>query len=87
MSLYAADGSFNVTEVDGTTYTGKYAADGSYNVVIVDGLSYTGSQHKCGAFNVIEYVSGPPMAYHPCGAHVYSVSPYVEGTMKVTFTI
>ena len=42
MSLYAADGSFNVTFVDGTEYVGLHADDGSYNAVEVDGSEYTG---------------------------------------------
>ncbi len=37
MSLYSADGRFNITVVDGTTYTGTYAVNGSYNVVATSG--------------------------------------------------
>ena len=49
MSLYAADGSINVTIVDGSTYTGLYAPDGSWNV-ITDGSQ--GLYHPCGAYRV-----------------------------------
>lgn len=84
MSLYAADGSYNVTVVSGSTYTGLHAPDGSYNVVVVDGSAITGLYHKCGAYNVIQYVSGPASYYAPCGAIMVSQTPYVSGTMKVT---
>lgn len=85
MGIYADDGSFNVTEVDGSTYTGLYSADGAYNVVVVDGSTYTGLYAPCGAYNVCSYVSGPVSIHHPCGAFMISESPYTEGTMKVTF--
>ena len=84
MSLYASDGSFNVTVVDGTAITGLYAADGSYNVVQVDGTDYTGIMAPCGAFNVFVYTSGQPASRAPCGAFMISEDPYVSGTMKVT---
>lgn len=34
--LYAADGSYNVTVVDGTAFVGVYAPDGSYNVTVIN---------------------------------------------------
>lgn len=49
MSFYGADGSWNVTVVDGSTYTGFYAADGSVNVIKATGSSYVGAYHPCGA--------------------------------------
>lgn len=52
MSLNAADGSFNVSVVSGSVYTGLYAADGSYNVVASPGSSYVGLYHPCGALYV-----------------------------------
>jgi hypothetical protein len=84
MALYAADGSFNVTVVDGTTLTGIYAADGSFNVYIVDGTTLTGLYHACGAYNV--YISDGDIVsvVHPCGAMVMSQDPYVPGTVKAT---
>jgi hypothetical protein len=84
MALYAADGSFNVTVVDGTTITGVYAPDGSMNVHTVDGTELTGLYHPCGAYNV--YISDGDIVgvIHPCGAMVMSQSPYVAGTVKAT---
>jgi uncharacterized repeat protein (TIGR01451 family) len=84
MALYAADGSFNVTVVDGTTITGVYAPGGSMNVYLVDGTTLTGLYHPCGAYNV--YVSDGDIlgVIHPCGAMVMSQSPYVPGTVYAT---
>ena len=84
MSLYATDGSFNVTVVDGTDITGLYAADGSYNVVQVDGSEYTGLYAPCGAYNVQVYSEGQPAVHAPCGAYLISEEPYTVGTMHVT---
>lgn len=52
MSLYAADGSLNISVVSGSSYTGVYAADGSLNVVKAPGGSYVGAYHPCGALYV-----------------------------------
>lgn len=52
MGLYASDGTYNVTVVDGTTFTGIYASDGSINVVVAPGDSFVGLYHPCGAFYV-----------------------------------
>lgn len=52
MSLYATDGSINVTVVAGSSYTGLYAADGSYNVIASSGSTYVGLFHPCGALYV-----------------------------------
>jgi hypothetical protein len=57
MSIRAADGSINVTVVDGTTYTGVTASDGSANV-IDDAGTNQGSHHPCGAFRVTVASSG-----------------------------
>lgn len=86
MSLYAADGSFNVTVVDGTTIGGLQAADGSYNVVQVDGTSIVGLHHACGAYNVVHGTVGSiyDSPHHACGAYYVSVSPYLPNTMQVT---
>lgn len=45
--LYAADGSWNVTNVIGDVYTGLYAADGSIN--IISSSPGSGAYHACGA--------------------------------------
>lgn len=50
--IYAADGSINVTVVDGSTLTGLYAADGSWNVVNSPGTGLVGAYHPCGAYYV-----------------------------------
>lgn len=84
MSLYAADGSFNVTVVDGTTLTGLYAANGSINVVERDGTTLTGLYHPCGAWNVVVSNGSTLGTYHPCGAFNVSVSPYQYNAVKVT---
>lgn len=48
--IYAANGSINVTVVDGTTFTGLYARDGSWNVVVSDGIGFKGRYHPCGGY-------------------------------------
>lgn len=50
MSYNAADGSINISVVDGSTYTGLMAADGSVNCVVSTGSSYVGAYHPCGAW-------------------------------------
>lgn len=59
--LYAADGSWNVTVVDGATRVGRYAADGSLNVTQQGaGSRPFGLFNKCGAMNVtLVTVSSP----------------------------
>lgn len=49
--VHAADGSINVTVVDGTANVGTTAPDGSINIIVSDG-SNIGSHHTCGAFRV-----------------------------------
>lgn len=51
-TLYAADGSLNVSVVDGSSYTGIYAKDGSINVQVAPGGSYVGAYAPCGAWYV-----------------------------------
>ena len=85
MTLRAADGSTNVTVVDGSSYTGLYAADGSLNVVQVPGSAYTGLYHACGAYNVVLYTTGETTIQHPCGAWLVSqAGAYVPNTYQVT---
>lgn len=84
MTIYAADGSTNVTLVDGTERTGIYANDGSFNVVEVDGTTYTGTYAPCGAMNICFSEDGSFGVVHPCGALNVSSDPYVAGTHKVT---
>jgi len=84
MTFYAADGSMNVTVVDGLTITGIQAADGSTNVVQRDGLSLVGSQHPCGAYNIVN--DGTSVGYyHTSGAlNISQFGAYRENTVKVT---
>lgn len=84
MGLYATDGSFRVTVVDGTTLTGIYAADGSYNVVQQDGTTLTGAIHPCGALNVFVNDGSFDQWYHPCGAWIVQVTPYANDCVDVT---
>lgn len=49
MSLYASNGSINVSVVDGSVKTGATAPDGSWYVVLAPGGSYVGAYHPCGA--------------------------------------
>jgi hypothetical protein len=58
MSLYAADGSINVTVVNGASLTGVQAPNGSYNVVVSDPDTLCGLYHSCGAFNVVTAPDG-----------------------------
>lgn len=53
MSAYNSSGQPNLTETNGSTYTGRYAPDGSMYIVINDGSSYTGFHHRCGAVNAV----------------------------------
>lgn len=85
MPFYAANGTMNVTVVNGSSYSGLYAADGSVNVVQVNGSAITGRYHPCGAYNVVLYTSGATTAAHPCGALLVSqVGGYVPNTTQVT---
>ncbi len=84
---YAADGSLNVSSVNGLTYTGLYAADGSINVVVSSGASYVGAYHPCGALNVTDApapsIGALPMRA-PDGSLNVSQSPYTNGGQRVT---
>lgn len=86
---YAADGSLNVTVVNGATYTGLYAADGSYNVFVVDGTVYVGEYAPCGAWNVRTAPapaagSGAQTQTSPEGGLYVSQTPYTNGAQRVT---
>lgn len=82
--FYAADGSWRVSVVDGTTRTGRYAADNSLNIIASDGLSPHGRTHRCGAM----YVTVAPSGYHginaPDGSLYVSESPYTNKGQHVT---
>lgn len=85
MALYAADGSINVTVVDGTAITGLYAADGSWNVVVSDGIDHAGVYHPCGAYWVTVLEDGPEGIYATDGSLYVQESPYTyTGGLRVT---
>lgn len=85
MSLYAADGSFNVSIVSGSSYTGLMAADGSYNVVKAPGGSYVGAYAPCGAYYVTVTDSAKRGFRAPDGSLYVSSSPYVpNGAARIT---
>ena len=84
MALYAADGSMNVSVVDGNSYVGRYAPNGSMYVVVTDGSAYTGINHRCGALYVVN-TETPVLSYqHPSGGINVSDSPYATGSARVT---
>lgn len=84
MSLYAADGSLNITVVNGNTYTGLYAADGSINVVVSNGSSIVGAYHPCGAWWVTVAGSGLLPARAPDGSLYIATTPYTTRGTRVT---
>lgn len=75
MSLYAANGSLNVTVVDGTSRTGLIAPDGSRYIVMSDGSAPIGVHHRCGAWNA---------TYAPAGGTVPNKAP--DGSFYVSDT-
>lgn len=84
---YAGDGSWNITVVNGSVYTGLNAADGSLNVYQSASLNPIGQYAPCGAYNVT--VAGTPvLAFNPRqapnGSLNISVSPYTNGGQHVT---
>jgi len=83
--LHAADGSINVTVVNGASITGAYAANGSLNVIHPAGGGVKGATHPCGAM----YVTNSPGTLVPMrapdGSLYVQVSPYKENSgQKVT---
>lgn len=84
MSLYATDGSINVSVVDGSTYTGLYAADGSLNVVISDGSVYRGAYHPCGALWISLTPTTSMSLRAPDGSLYVTDSPYSTQGQEVT---
>lgn len=69
MSLYNADGKVNVTQVNGSTWTGLYASDGSINVVVDDAAHY-GVFHPCGAYRLNSSISGT--SYYDTTGAIYA---------------
>lgn len=70
MSLYASDGSLNVSVVAGSSYTGLYAADGSLNVIASPG-TYVGIYHPCGALYVTPVTDTSLHSYYAPDGSMY----------------
>lgn len=78
--IYAANGSINVTVVDGTARTGLYAADGSWNVVVATGLTPVGAYHPCGALWVTPVFSiTTPLPFRAPDGSMYVVDGTTSG--------
>jgi len=86
LALYAANGTVNVTVVDGTTFTGIYAADGSMNVIAASGTVPCGSTHPCGARWVTVSPGNTPCGlYAPDGSwYITEDSTELSGALRVT---
>lgn len=84
MSVYAADGSINITIVDGATRVGRYAPDGSWYAVVDP--TPRGLNNPCGALNITEATGTDPVSvYSPKGFLRVSTSPYTPtGGQRVT---
>lgn len=82
--LYAANGSFNITVVDGSTITGVYAADGSINVVVSGGNAGGKAYHPCGAWYVTEASSGPVPIRAPDGSLYVTTTSNLNQGQRVT---
>lgn len=80
--LYAADGSINVTVVDGSSWTGLYAKDGSWNVK-ARSTEY-GAYASCGALLVTLQASAVNGDIAPDGSLNVSVTPFQPGTFRIT---
>lgn len=80
--MYAADGSWNVTNVVGDVYTGIYAPDGSIN--IISSSPGEGLYHACGAFRVTSAGDTPLPRYAPDGSLYVNDSGFNNGTQRVT---
>jgi len=83
--LYAADGSINVTVVDGTTLVGSYAADGSLNVVDASASGVpSGVYHPSGALNVTPTEDPVLSIYAPNGSVYVTEDSANTGAMRIT---
>ena len=82
---YAADGSWRVTVVDGTSWVGVFAADGSLNVKVSNGTTDRGIYHwASGAILVTVRLTAGASLYAPDSSLYVSESPYVYGSRYVT---
>lgn len=84
MSLYASDGSINISVVDGSTYTGLQASDGSYYVVVSDGSTWRGTHHPCGGWWVTVSPTNNNYLYASDGSYNVSETPFTNNGMHVT---
>lgn len=79
MTLYADDGSINVTIVNYSPF-GLHMPDGSYAAVIATGTSPVGLYHYSGAYWVTETSTGPTPFYAPDGSRYILATPNGQGT-------
>lgn len=87
MSLFAADGSINITVLAaGSGNVPIYAADGSINVVKTDGTTgNVGAYDSSGAWNVAVSPTAVQIpARSPNGSLYVQTTPYTAGGQKVT---
>lgn len=85
--LYAADGSLNVTVVDGSELVGAYAPDGSLNVILAPDpvVAPVGLYHPCGAIYVtVASGSSPLPVYAPDGSLYVQEDSALSGPIRVT---
>lgn len=86
--IYAADGSLNISIVDGTVITGLHAADGSLNsvVAVAPVVANTGINHPCGAQWVTRAVGAVVVGKRaPDGSLYVATTPYAAtGAERVT---
>lgn len=84
---YAADGSWNIAVVNGSTYTGAISPDGALNVFQSVASGPIGLYAPCGAYNVTVAGTppgGPNSRQAANGSLNISVSPYTNGGQRVT---
>lgn len=85
VGYYAANGSWNISIIDGTTITGIYATDGSMNCVEATGLVSVGLTHPCGArWVTLNNDSTPIGFYAPDGSMYVTDDGTKNGATKVT---
>lgn len=84
---FAADGSWNVSVVDGSVYTGVFSPDGAVNVFQSVASGPIGLYAPCGAYNVTiagTPPGGPNNRQAANGSLNISTTPYTNGGQRVT---
>lgn len=83
--MYAADGSWNVTNVVGDVYTGLYAPDGSINIIASS--PGTGYYHPCGAVRVTSSADVIVPRYHANGSLYTTTDGFLNGSQRITVIV